>query len=383
MRNMFLVTFLTITFMALGALSPNQSSAATLEEKIGQMIMVGFRGLELSSDNPVVKDITGHGIGGVILFDYDTQANAFKRNIKSPDQVRELIWGLKNLPGGDNLFVAVAQDGGRTSPLKERYGFRDPVSQVDLGETDNIGITRNHAMDTAQELSELGINLNLVPVVDLNAGPEKSEGESLERSFSNDPEVVIDHSWEVINAHRIFKVLTAIKHFPGYGGAGKESHLNFPDATKTWKNMELIPYEELIQDPGCDMIMIGNIYNRRLDPEWPATLSEKTIKNVLRQEMGFEGVVITDDMQVEAIRGNYSLEVVLERAITAGVDIIMFGNNLVYEPGIAGQSMETIKYLIDQGRLTEDRINESYQRIMALKARLQPLVESDCSFCLK
>lgn len=383
MQNIFIVTFLTITFMLSGTLSPNLGAAATLEEKIGQMIMAGFRGLELTIDNPVVEDITELGIGGVILFDYDLQQGRFERNIHSPEQVKELISSLKTLPKGDNLLVAINQEGGRTSPLKEKYGFSASVSQGQIGGIDNIDITRNHAMDTARELSELGINLNLAPVVDLNAGPEKNKGENFERSFSNNPEIVIDHSWEVINAHRIFKVLTATKHFPGYGRSVNETYLHFPDATKTWDQKELLPYQELIQDPGCDMVMVGHIFNRRLDPEWPASLSEKTVQGILREQMGFVGVVISEDMQMEAIRKNYSLDVALERAIAAGVDIILFANNLVYEPDIARQSLKTIKNLIDQGRLTEDRINKSYQRIMGLKARLKPLVESDCSFCLK
>ncbi|MFP4399944.1 MAG: glycoside hydrolase family 3 N-terminal domain-containing protein [Desulfonatronovibrio sp.] len=383
MQNIFLVIFLTITFILSGALFPNHGTTATLEEKIGQMIMVGFRGLEISSGNPVIEDIAELGIGGVILFDYDRRQGGFERNIHSSEQVKKLISSLKSLPGGDDLFVAINQEGGGASPLKERYGFSASVSNLYPGGTEDIGITRERALDTAEILSQLGFNLNLVPVVDVNPDPEHPVKETHKKSFSHDPDIVVSHAWEIINAHRIYKVLTAAKHFPGYGSAGNETYLNFPDTTRTWDDRELIPYRELMADPGCDMIMTGHIVNRRLDPEWPATLSEKIISGILRQKMDYDGVVISEDMQMDAIRKNYSLDVALERAITAGVDIILFANNLVYEPDIARKSVKTIKNLIDQGRLTEDRINESYQRIMDLKARLKPLVESDCSFCLK
>jgi len=369
--------------MAFVLLFPGSASGLSLEKKIGQMIIVGFRGLELTQDNPVIEDITRYGIGGVILYDYDVQKGVFERNISSPAQLKELVSSLKELSESDSLLVAVEQEGEKISRLKKRYGFSASVSQGYLGETDDMDITRNHALDTAQKLSELGINLNFVPVVDLSSGPGKNEGESLERSFSHDPEVVIDHSWEVINAHRIFKVLTAIKHFPGQGSEHNDFHQGFADVSKTWRKIALKPFQELIDDPGCDMVMVGHIFNSRLDPDWPATLSEKIITGILRQQMGFDGVLVSDDMQNEAIRNNYPLDVALEKAIKAGIDIFIFGNNLIYQPDIARESIETIKALVEQGRISEDRINDSYQRIKELKARLRPLVESDCSFCLK
>ena len=178
-------------------------------------------------------------------------------------------------------------------------------------------------------------------------------------------------------------MLTAIKYFPGQGSAGNDFHQGFVDVSKSWDAKELLPFQELIADPGCDMVMVGHIFNRRLDPDWPATLSEKMINGILRQRLGYEGVVISADMQVPAIRDNYSLETVLERAILAGVDIILFGNNLVYEPDIVNRSIETIMELIDQDRISKSSINESYDRIIDLKAGLKPLVESDCSFCLE
>jgi beta-N-acetylhexosaminidase len=357
--------------------------ADSLEKKIGQMIMVGFRGLELTEDTMIVEDITRHGIGGVILYDYDVQKGVFERNIKSPDQLKGLINSLKSLPGGDGLLIAVRHEGGDNTVLKERYGFNRSVSQGHLGKNDNISLTMKYSLDSAQYLSELGINLNLAPVIDLDARDKSNEMHGHGKYFSHDPDVVVEHAWEVINAHRIFKVLTAVKYFPGHGIAGNDFHQGFVDVSKSWDAKELLPYQELIADPGCDMVMVGHIFNRRLDPDWPASLSEKTINGILRQRLGYEGVIISADIQVPGIRDNYSLETVLERTILAGVDILVFGNNLIYEPDIVNRSIETIMELIDQGRISKSRINDSYDRISDLKARFKPLVESDCSFCLE
>ncbi|MCA1744025.1 MAG: glycoside hydrolase family 3, partial [Desulfovibrionales bacterium] len=331
----------------------------------------------------IVRDITELNIGGVILFDYDVEKKKFERNVRSPEQLEKLVDDLSQLSTDVPLLVAIDQEGGRVSRLKEKYGFKKSVSQAYLGEVDDITITGSYALETAQVLSELGINLNFAPVVDLNTNPDNPVIGKLDRSFSNDPQVVVRHSWEVMNAHRVFNVLTAIKHFPGHGSSREDSHLGFVDVTETWDMIELEPFRELISDPGCDMVMTAHIFNAHLDPDWPATMSKKIIGGILRGQLGYDGVVVSDDMQMKAIREHYSLELALEKSIMAGVDIIIFGNNLVYEEGIAGRSIEIIKSLVDQGRITHERINESYERIEALKSKLQPVEQSNCSFCIK
>lgn len=374
--------FLIILFL-LGLILPAQICAASLEQMIGQMIMVGFRGDSVDEQSPVAADIQRHGIGGVILFDYDFQKGSFERNIKSPKQLGKLIADLQELSGDNTLLIAVDQEGGRVSRLKKSYGFRDSVSQSYLGNIDVIETTLNYSLRTAQDLSELGINLNLAPVVDLNINPDNPVIGSMDRSFSHDPQVVVRHAWEVINAHRVFHVLTAIKHFPGHGSSIDDSHLGLVDVTDTWAETELLPFMELMADPGCDMIMTAHIYNRNLDPHWPATMSERIINGILRQRLGFDGVVISDDMQMKAIREHFSLDLALEMTINAGVDMIIFGNNLIYEQDIAARSIAIISNLVEEGRVSRERIRESYERIMNLKSGLKPMEQRDCSFCLK
>jgi beta-N-acetylhexosaminidase len=361
---------------------PENVRGESLETKIGRMIMVGFRGAELSEESPIVEDIVNLGISGVILLDHEPGKDPSNANIRSPNQTRELISSLKSLPGGDELLIAVRHEGGENTPLKEVYGFPGSLSQGILGMADDIDLTRQNSLDVAQTLSKLGINLNLAPMLSLDPAAENPEPHGSDRIFSHDPEVVVKHAWEVINAHRVFNLLTAVKYFPGKGDAD-ENQQGLVESGDTWDDLALFPFREIIQDPGCDMIVMANSFNPGLDPEWPSTLSEKTVTGLLRQKLGYTGVIITHDMQDPKIRDNYPLEVILERAITAGADIIMFANSRVYEPDIAGRSAGIIKNLVEEGRITKSRINESYLRIKDLKSRLRPMVESDCSFCIK
>jgi beta-N-acetylhexosaminidase len=165
-------------------------------------------------------------------------------------------------------------------------------------------------------------------------------------------------------------VLTALKHFPGHGSALGDSHAGFVDVTDTWSEVELEPFANIIAAGQADTVMTAHVFNANLDPDYPATLSHATITGILREQLGFDGVVYTDDMQMGAIRDNFGYEEAVRLAIGAGVDIIAVGNNLQYDPGIIGQTLDIIRAAVDAGDISEARIDESYARIMALKARL-------------
>jgi beta-N-acetylhexosaminidase len=193
----------------------------------------------------------------------------------------------------------------------------------------------------------------------------------LERSFSADPEIVIDHAREFIEAYRQHGILCAIKHFPGHGSSLADSHLGVSDVTKTWKEIELEPYKHFISEGMVDAIMTAHVFNRKWDPKYPATLSRLVINNWLRGKLGFQGVVFSDDIQMKAIIGKYGLETAIQRTITAGIDIITIGNNLgTFKPHIATEVTNIIKKLIKKGIIKPERIEESYQRILAFKNKL-------------
>lgn len=331
--------------------------------------MVGFRGLDVNDNSPIVRDIVDRHIGGVVLYDYDVPANTPKRNIESPAQLKRLTAKLQSaseIP----LFIAIDQEGGNVCRLKQRVGFPAMRSAQYLGSINDLSLTRKHGDQTAKTLAQLGINLNLAPVVDLNVNPDNPIIGRLGRSFSADAQVVTAHAAEFIKAHRRYGVLCALKHFPGHGSSTGDSHLGLTDITNTWSSKELIPYENLIRQGLADVIMTAHVYNANLDPELPATLSKAILDDLLREQLKYDGVIISDDMQMRAIRDHYGFETALQAGIEAGVDIILISNNSIFDQDAASRAIAIVKGLIEEGKISPQRINQSYRRIKRLKERL-------------
>lgn len=340
-----------------------------LDFKIGQMLKVGFRGLSVNESSHIVRDIEHYHVGAVVLFDYDVPTRTPSRNVESPSQLRELVANLKS-HSYSPLLVTIDQEGGRVARLKTNHGFPQSVSAQYLGNTDAQDTTRLYSEITAQILRDMGINANLAPVVDVNLNPDNPIIGGIERSFSNDPEKVTEHARIFIRTHNKYDILTTMKHFPGHGSSKDDSHLGLVDVTDIWSETELIPYRNLIESGDVDMIMTAHIYNENWDSEYPATLSENVITGLLRNELGFDGVILSDDMQMDAVRTYYGLETAIEKTINAGVDILGFANNSVYDEDIIPTAHSIIKKLVDEGKITEERIDESYQRIRRLKMKL-------------
>lgn len=345
-------------------------AAVSLDDKIGQMVLAGFRGMKLDPGNPILADIRERHIGGVVLFDYDVPSQSPVRNIESPSQVKDLTEALKEASPSP-LLIAVDQEGGKVSRLKEKFGFPATVSQQSLGTRNDPGATRKAAEETAKTLAACGFNVNFAPVVDLNVNPENPVIGGRERSFSADPAIVTKHALEVIKAHHERGILTTLKHFPGHGSSKDDSHLGFTDVTETWTRTELEPYEKIIAAGLCDTVMTAHIFDSKLDPSMPATLSGRVIDGLLRDELHFDGVVISDDMQMKSISARYGFKDAVLRAIDAGVDILAFANNSVFDPDVAASAIGVIRKAVRDGRIGEERIDRSYARIMRLKARLR------------
>ncbi len=345
-----------------------QERSNEIDKKIGQMLLIGFRGMEVDATSAIAADIKAGRVGGVILFDYDVQLKVADRNIKNPAQVTKLVGDLQNFSQVP-LFIAIDQEGGRVNRLKSKYGFPKSVSAAYLGKINNLDSTAYYTNITAETLNQLGINLNFSPVVDLNINPDNPVIGKIERSFNADYRVVAEHASTVIAQHKKWNIINSLKHFPGHGSAWNDSHFGIADVSETWKEEELLPYRQLISQNKVDMVMTAHIFNNQLDPKFPATLSKKIITGVLREKLGFSGVIVSDDMQMDAIDEQYGLEAAVSRAIEAGVDILVFGNNLNYDPTITQKAIKIIKTLIEQGKISEARINESYERIQKLKKK--------------
>ncbi len=324
------------------------------------MIMIGFNGTTLADMDPMTADGLRNGTVGNLVF--------FDRNVVSPDQLATFDDGLLKLPTTTPL-ISIDQEGGYVARLRPDKGFPDTVTAQYLG-TQDLSVTRQYADSIAMTLKAAGINLNLAPVVDTNVNPDSPAIGYYERSFSADPEVVAQHAIEFIKAHHDHGVLTTLKHFPGHGSATTDSHLGFTDVTNTWSEKELIPFQRVIEAGVADVIMTAHIVNSQIDDGVPATLSKPTITGILREKLGFDGVVVTDDMQMGAIRQYYGYEHALQLAILAGADLLAIANQLEYDPDLPSKTFNGVMAGVKDGTISEERIDQSYQRIMALKSRL-------------
>lgn len=348
---------------------PGRDKETELDLWIGQMLMVGFRGTELEEDSDFVRQLRQYHIGGTILFDYDVPSKTPLRNIVSREQVAQLTSFLQEqveIP----LLIGVDQEGGRIARFKEARGFPATTSQKVLGALDQEDQTRQNARTIGKLLQSVGININFAPVLDLEVNPENPIIAQLERSFGADPELVVRHArWTIEELHRA-GVLSGVKHFPGHGSSRGDSHLGLPDVSEVWSDNELEPFRRLIAENLPDVVMTAHLFNSNWDLEYPATLSHNVVTGLLREFLGFQGVVVSDDMQMAAIVKNFSFEKSIELAILAGVDILVIGNNQDYDPRAAEEAFKVVRKLVEDGKIARWRILESYERITRLKEKL-------------
>ncbi len=348
-----------------------QAKAQTdsLDKMLGQMLMLGFRGTSITDTNQIVKDIQTLGIGGVILFEYDSPSSSRPRNIQSESQLQALTAALQK-KASIPLFIGIDQEGGMVNRLKTRYGFPRSVDAQYLGSLGNPDTSRYYAQRTATTLANLGINVNFAPVLDVNINPACPVIGKIKRSFSDKPERVAQEAAIIYHAQQNEGIVSVYKHFPGHGSALADSHLGFTDVSQTWQQKELTPYKILLKQGLCDAVMTAHVFNSRLDSLWPGSLSNQTIDQLLRKQLGWQGVVFSDDMMMGAITDNYGLEEAIKHALLAGVDVLVFSNNIkTYDPAIASKAAACIKKLVNEGQIPWSVITNSYLRILKLKSK--------------
>ncbi len=341
-----------------------------LRTKIGQMVMVGFRGAVARPDSRIIQDIREHGLGGVWLVDNDSPLGRTLGNVESAEQLKTLTDNLQQaaeIP----LFIALDAEGGQGIRLKEKYGFPPTRSARNLGRLDEPSATATQTRQIAQTLLQTGININFAPVLDLDKNPDNPALGTKERCYSADPETVIRHAEIILKVQREAGLLSCCKHFPGQGSARIDSHLDTVDVTDTWDEGDLEPFRRLSELGLIDALLTAHIHNWNWDPRYPATLSKNVLTELLRNRLGFEGVVFSDDLNMGAIRNHYEMSAAIELALNAGVDVILMSNVGYYDEHITGKTTEIIHRLVEEGRIGEDRIEESYRRIRTLKNRLR------------
>jgi len=356
--------FLLVTVSAYAGISFNERNASSdytqedpgLRAMIGQMLMVGFgSGTEVTET--LQTDIAERNLGGVILLAY---------NVDSPQSLRRLTGDLQR-EADVPLFISIDQEGGRIARLNEDNGFSSTYTPEELGEMDSEWVTRDQAQEMSGWLRDGGVNINLAPVVDVNVNPDSPAIGRLNRSFSDDPYIVADHAGWFIDEFNQKDIITALKHFPGHGSATEDSHLDFTDISDTWKEKELVPYQELIDQGYSGMIMPGHLYHSDFDSEYPATLSGKTLTGKLRDDMGFDGVIISDGMFMAAIQEYYGFFESVRLAINAGIDILLYTGNYYEDESLVRQIVDYVEEQVDEGTIERSTIETSWQRIMQMK----------------
>jgi len=332
-------------------------SGMTLEEKIGQMFQVGFIGTEVTSD--IKEMIDNYHVGGIIYF---------KRNIKSLQQLSSLSNELQilsaNKRSGLPLVISTDQEGGRVNRLTGGTHF--PGNMV-LGAARKSSLAKKSGWAIAGQLKAVGINMDFAPVLDISNNPLNLAIGT--RSFGGDPHLVADLGVAFIKGMQEEGIIACAKHFPGHGDTAVDSHLELPVIEcrkERLEKVEIYPFKQAIK-AGVDSIMTAHIYVPAIESRKgiPATLSYNILTNLLREELGYTGIVITDCLEMKAIADNFGTVEGSIMAIEAGTDIVLVSHSLDKQKA----AIEAVTRALKEGKISEERINQSVLRILRLKER--------------
>ncbi len=358
---------LFLLFLILPFLFKNGIACAkdvSLDEKIGQMIIIGFLGDNIKDKNfkKVRSEIKKGNISGVIYF---------KRNISSRDNLikmnQSLLKSSKTTP-----FIAIDNEGG----LVQRFDFdenNDPYKSPSAKEVSKLNNdeARKEYQKMAKTLNSLGFNYNFAPCVDLDIEKESIISQK-QRSYGSDYKTVSNYSRIFIEEMNKENIITSLKHFPGHGSTKSDTHKGFADSTDTFLKDEIMPYYDLSDLNKLNSVMVSHIFNSNFDKTYPASLSKETINDLIINSIGFKGVIISDDYDMRAIRDSYELETIVEKAIGAGVNILLFSNNLdFYDKNLVKKYKKIVKKGVKKGTINLQDIDNSYLKIMELKNNLK------------
>lgn len=350
----------------IGAPSVVRARETFSDAAIGQMLMLGFAGD--TADAPGARTLAAHiaarRVGGVCFLGH---------NVRSRSGVLGLT-ALFNAAGGPNgVLVAIDHEGGAVQRLGPKLGYpylpgaRAVAAQLDPASA------RALYRDAAKQVRAAGFNLNLAPVVDLGFEPRNPPVTKWGRAFGADGPTVSRYASAFLLGCRDAGLLATIKHFPGHGSTLIDSHNQPVDVTTTWRDDELTPYRTLSRAGVVDVVMTGHLVHRTLTDGEPATLSHKAVTVVLRGAVGHQGVVMTDDLDMAAIRSGYGAKAALIKAVAAGHDLVLMSNSLQPDPDLPIAAIGWIREGLADGRIAPDQIRNSGARIAAMKSRLRTL----------
>lgn len=330
-----------------------------MRHAIGQQIIIGLQGLTLSQDE--AKFIVDNNIGGVILF---------KRNIESPEQVRNLcaeIQALRHrMPNKAPLFISIDMEGGRVHRLKAPFTQWPALAHV--GKLDSTSVAFRFAQAMGDELRAVGINLDYAPSIDIFNNPQNTV--IGDRALSTNADTVAKLGSALVRGYIKSDIIACAKHFPGHGHTLVDSHVGLPVEEKTLAELdaeELEPFKKVIR-ARLDLIMIAHIMFPKIDPAWPASLSEIFIKDILRGQLRYRQLVISDDLDMGALKNNWDKATIATRALQAGNNILLYCN----EPDSPVIALDAVEKAVKDGALPKATIEENAKLVLDLKAnRLQ------------
>ena len=354
----------SVALMALLLTAP--AGAQTLEQMAGQMIIVGFQGDDVSdkSVKSVTDEIAAGTLGGVMYL---------KANVKSLKAVKAMNEAFRAASPNLRPFITLDQEGGAVERLTSGVGFEELPNAKTVAQNNSPAEAQALYGKMAGKVADLGFSVNFGPVADLDVNPNNQVITKYGRSFGSSPETVAAYDEAFIAGHHDAGLITSLKHFPGHGSSTADSHEGFVDISKTWSNRELEPYRIMFADGYADMVMVGHLYHSDYAGEGsklPASLSREWIDGVLRGQLGFAGVVISDDLEMGAIRKLYNLHDTVVRAVNAGTDVLLFSNTSKPSTHLAAQIRDILVSEAESDPDFKARIEASYARIVALKARI-------------
>lgn len=317
-------------------------------EKLGQMVMIGIQGTKVDDDSLYM--LNQYHMGGVILFD---------RNMDSPEQVKQLTSDLQAQSNEKvPLFIGIDEEGGDVVRMAER--LTPPPSQKEIGATGDIEQAKTWAIKTAKSLKDMGINVNFAPVADV--------GSNDKRSYSTDTNTVIDFVRAATKGYQQENIIYSLKHFPGIGKGKVDSHIDSSsiDVVKeVLMTEDILPFKTIIDenDPNDYFILVSHLKYPALDEEYPASLSSKIMTDLLRNELGYKGIIITDDMEMGAVANHNEFRSIGVNAVKAGADIVLVCHEYEHQQEVYLGLLDAV----NSGEISQERIDESVKRIIKVK----------------
>ncbi|MEZ4870854.1 MAG: beta-N-acetylhexosaminidase [Bdellovibrionales bacterium] len=335
-----------------------------MNHKLGQLMMIGLEGTTLTPDE--AEFMVLNNIGGVCLF---------SRNYESPEQLYGLCQSIQALQPkmADKapLFIAVDMEGGRVQRFKEPFTVWPPAWK--LGELGSNSMAFRMGQAMGEELRAVGVNLNFSPCIDVLTNPKNQV--IGDRALSDDPNKVTTLASGLVRGFIKANIIPCAKHFPGHGNTLADSHEELPveeTSLETLLKRELVPFKKAFRSR-LDMVLVAHILFKNIDPDHPVTFSEKFLKQILREDLRYRGLAITDDLDMKALSANYTAEEIPVKALAAGMDMLLYCNDFS-KPPIACEALD--KALKDKV-LGMNAIDESYNRVMEIKketlAKIPPI----------